>query len=75
VCGREGLRLEHGLRTVSFAEALKLTAATGWALAGMLAVFAECAHGILHDRIKAGIAQGQGREASQATAHRPGAYR
>jgi DNA invertase Pin-like site-specific DNA recombinase len=40
-----------------FPEALDLTTASGRALAGMLAVFAEFERDILRDRVKAGIAQ------------------
>ena len=42
---------------VSLSEALDLTTPSGRALAGMLAVFAEFERDILHDRVKAGIAQ------------------
>jgi putative DNA-invertase from lambdoid prophage Rac len=42
---------------VSLSEALDLTTASGRALAGMLAVFAEFKRDILRDRVKAGIAQ------------------
>ncbi len=42
---------------VSLGEALDLTTPSGRALAGMLAVFAEFERDILHDRVKAGIAQ------------------
>jgi putative DNA-invertase from lambdoid prophage Rac len=42
---------------VSLSEALDLTTASGRALAGMLAVFAEFERDILRDRVKAGIAQ------------------
>ena len=40
-----------------FSEALDLTTASGRALAGMLAVFADFERDILRDRVKAGIAQ------------------
>jgi DNA invertase Pin-like site-specific DNA recombinase len=40
---------------VSLSEALDLTTASGRALAGMLAVFAEFERDILRDRVKAGI--------------------
>ena len=42
---------------VSLSEALDLTTPSGRAFAGMLAVFAEFERDILHDRVKAGIAQ------------------
>jgi putative DNA-invertase from lambdoid prophage Rac len=48
---------ELGVGFVSLSEALHLTAASGRALAGMLAVFAEFERDILRDRVKAGIAQ------------------
>jgi putative DNA-invertase from lambdoid prophage Rac len=46
-----------GVGFVSLSEALDLTTASGRALAGMLAVFAEFERDILRDRVKAGIAQ------------------
>lgn len=42
---------------VSLTEALDLTTPTGRAMAGLLAVFAEFERDILHERVKAGIAQ------------------
>jgi DNA invertase Pin-like site-specific DNA recombinase len=42
---------------VSLTEAIDLTTASGRALAGMLAVFAEFERDILRERVKAGIAQ------------------
>jgi putative DNA-invertase from lambdoid prophage Rac len=42
---------------VSLNEAIDLTTPSGRALAGMLAVFAEFERDILHERVKAGIAQ------------------
>jgi putative DNA-invertase from lambdoid prophage Rac len=48
---------ELGVGFVSLSEALDLTTASGRALAGMLAVFAEFERDILRDRVKAGIAQ------------------
>ena len=42
---------------ISITEALDFTTPSGRALAGMLAVFAEFEHGILRERIKAGIAK------------------
>ena len=48
---------ELGIGFVSLSEALDLTTASGRALAGMLAVFAEFERDILRDRVKAGIAQ------------------
>lgn len=46
-----------GVGFVSLTEALDMTTPGGRALAGMLAVFAEFERDILHDRVKAGIAQ------------------
>lgn len=46
-----------GIGFVSLTEAIDLTTASGWALAGMLAVFAEFERDILRERVKAGIAQ------------------
>lgn len=48
---------ELGVGFVSLCEALDFTSASGRALAGMLAVFAEFERDILRDRVKAGIAQ------------------
>lgn len=48
---------ELGVGFVSLTEALDMTTASGRALAGMLAVFAEFERDILRDRVKAGIAQ------------------
>jgi putative DNA-invertase from lambdoid prophage Rac len=48
---------ELGVGFVSLSEALDLTTASGRALAGMLAVFAEFERDILRDRVKAGIAE------------------
>jgi putative DNA-invertase from lambdoid prophage Rac len=48
---------ELGVGFVSLSEALDLTAASGRALAGMLAVFADFERDILRDRVKAEIAQ------------------
>ncbi len=48
---------ELGVGFVSLTEALDMTTASGRALAGMLAVFAEFEREILRDRVKAGIAQ------------------
>jgi putative DNA-invertase from lambdoid prophage Rac len=48
---------ELGLGFVSLSKALDLSTASGRALAGMLAVFAEFERDILRDRVKAGIAQ------------------
>ncbi|KFZ24284.1 hypothetical protein V502_01236 [Pseudogymnoascus sp. VKM F-4520 (FW-2644)] len=48
---------ELGVGFVSFTEALDLTTATGRAMAGMLAVFAEFEREILRSRVKAGIKQ------------------
>jgi putative DNA-invertase from lambdoid prophage Rac len=46
-----------GVGFVSLTEALDMTAPSGRALAGMLAVFAEFERDILRDRVRAGIAQ------------------
>ena len=46
-----------GIGFVSLTEAIDLTTASGRALAGMLAVFAEFERDILRERVKAGIAQ------------------
>jgi DNA invertase Pin-like site-specific DNA recombinase len=46
-----------GIGFVSLSEAIDLTTASGRALAGMLAVFAEFERDILRERVKAGIAQ------------------
>ena len=46
-----------GVAFVSLTESLDFTTSGGKALAGMLAVFAEFEHGILRERIKAGIAK------------------
>jgi DNA invertase Pin-like site-specific DNA recombinase len=46
---------ELGVGFISLHEALDLTTATGRAMAGMLAVFAEFERGILRERVKAGI--------------------
>jgi putative DNA-invertase from lambdoid prophage Rac len=46
-----------GVGFVSLTEAIDLTTASGRALAGMLAVFAEFERDILRERVKAGIAQ------------------
>jgi len=47
---------ELGVGFVSVTEALDLTMPTGWALTGLLAVFAEFEREILHERVKARIA-------------------
>jgi DNA invertase Pin-like site-specific DNA recombinase len=65
---------ELGVGFVSLSEALDLTTASGRALAGMLAVFAEFERDILRDRVKAGIAQARRREQKrdcQAPEHQP----
>jgi DNA invertase Pin-like site-specific DNA recombinase len=46
-----------GIDFVSLTEALDLTAPTGRAMAGMLAIFAEVEREILRERVRAGIAQ------------------
>jgi DNA invertase Pin-like site-specific DNA recombinase len=46
-----------GVSFVSLTEALDLTTPTGRAMAGSLSVFAEFEHGILRERIRAGIAE------------------
>ena len=57
---------------VSITEALDLTTPSGRALAGMLAVFAEFERDILRDRVRAGIAQAQGRRQTPGpTGNRP----
>jgi DNA invertase Pin-like site-specific DNA recombinase len=63
---------ELGVGFASLSEALDLTTASGRALAGMLAVFAEFERDILRDRVKAGIAQArrEGRPHGR-TAHCP----
>jgi putative DNA-invertase from lambdoid prophage Rac len=48
---------EMGVGFVSLTEALDLTTASGRALAGMLAIFAEFEREILRERVRAGIAQ------------------
>lgn len=48
---------ELGVGFVSLTEALDLTTASGRAMAGMLAVFAEFEREIMRERVKAGIAQ------------------
>jgi DNA invertase Pin-like site-specific DNA recombinase len=53
---------ELGVGFVSLSEALDLTTASGRALAGMLAVFAEFERDILRDRVKARIAQARQEE-------------
>lgn len=52
---------ELGVGFISLHEALDLTTATGRAMAGMLAVFAEFERGILRERVKAGIAEARRR--------------
>jgi DNA invertase Pin-like site-specific DNA recombinase len=47
---------ELGVGFVSLTEALDLTTATGRAMAGLLAVFAEFEREILRERVRAGIA-------------------
>jgi putative DNA-invertase from lambdoid prophage Rac len=49
--------LEHlGVGFVSLTEALDLTTPAGRAMAGLLAVFAECEREILRERVRAGLA-------------------
>jgi putative DNA-invertase from lambdoid prophage Rac len=48
---------ELGVGFVSLTEALDLTTASGRAMAGMLAIFAEFEREILRERVRAGIAQ------------------
>ena len=48
---------ELGVAFVSLTEALDLTTATGRAMAGLLAVFAEFEREVLRERVRAGIAQ------------------
>src|SRR5262245_34839534 len=52
---------ELGVGFISLSEALDFTTPTGWAMAGMLAVFAEFERGILRERVKAGIAEARRR--------------
>jgi putative DNA-invertase from lambdoid prophage Rac len=49
--------LDLGVGFVSLTEALDLTTASGRAMAGMLAIFAEFEREILRERVRAGIAQ------------------
>ena len=46
-----------GVGFVWLTEARDLTTPSGWAMAGMLAIFAEFEREILRERVKAGIAQ------------------
>lgn len=48
-----------GVGFTSLNEALDMTTPSGWALTGMLAVFAEFERDILRARVKASIAQAQ----------------
>src|SRR6185436_17871925 len=48
---------ELGVAFVSLTEALDLTTASGRAMAGLLAVFAEFEREIIRERVKAGLAQ------------------
>ena len=48
---------ELGVGFISLTEALDLATPTGRAMAGLLSVFAEFEHGILRERIRAGIAE------------------
>jgi DNA invertase Pin-like site-specific DNA recombinase len=48
---------ELGVGFVSLTEALDLTTPAGRAMAGMLAIFTEFEREILHERVRAGIAQ------------------
>ncbi len=52
---------ELGVGFVSLTEALDLTTATGRAMAGLLAVFAEFEREVLRERVRAGIAQARKR--------------
>jgi DNA invertase Pin-like site-specific DNA recombinase len=54
-------RHELGGGFISLREALDCTTPTGRAMAGMLAVCAECERGILRERVKAGIAEARRR--------------
>ena len=58
-------RHELGVGFISLSEALDFTTPTGRAMAGMLAVFAEFARGILRERVKAGIAEARRRGTRQ----------
>jgi hypothetical protein len=48
---------ELGVGFVSLTEALDMTTATGRAMAGLLAVFAQFEHDILTERVRAGLAE------------------
>jgi putative DNA-invertase from lambdoid prophage Rac len=48
---------ELGVGFVSLTEALDMTTATGRAMAGLLAVFAQFEHDILRERVRAGLAE------------------
>jgi putative DNA-invertase from lambdoid prophage Rac len=50
-----------GVGFISLTEALDLTTATGRAMAGLLAIFAEFEREILRERVKAGIAHARGK--------------
>jgi DNA invertase Pin-like site-specific DNA recombinase len=52
---------ELGVGCIALCEALDFTTPTGRAMAGMLAVFAECERGMLRERVKAGIAEARRR--------------
>ena len=46
-----------GVGFVSLSEALDMTTATGRAMAGLLAVFAQFEHDLLRERVRAGLAE------------------
>jgi DNA invertase Pin-like site-specific DNA recombinase len=48
---------ELGVGFVSLTEALDMTTATGRAMAGLLAVFAQFEHDLLRERVRAGLAE------------------
>ena len=50
-----------GVGFISLSEALDLTTPIGRAMAGLLAIFAECERDMLRERVKAGIAQARQR--------------
>ena len=50
-----------GVGFISLSEALDLTTPIGRAMAGLLAIFAECERDMLRERVKAGIAQARHR--------------
>lgn len=57
---------DPGVGFVSLTETLDLTAPTGWAMAGMLAIFAVFEREILREQVRAGIAQLKAEGVSQS---------